>query len=127
VGGAEPELVERAAEWRPRGPLRKPWQYESTPVRLDWLEAEHPDFHARLLEAEERGSFAATSSSAPPVRLTDPFTFCAYAVDVGDRSLGSARRLVVDELFELAVALGERLVDGDRPELRRSLADRGGA
>jgi hypothetical protein len=33
----------------------------------------------------------------------------------------------VDELFELAVALGERLVDGDRSELRRSLADRGGA
>jgi hypothetical protein len=54
------ELVELAVEWCPRMPLGQPWawwMYESTPVRLDWLELAAPDFHQRLLEAETQTVF----------------------------------------------------------------------
>jgi hypothetical protein len=55
-----PELVELAAEWCQRMPLGQCWgwwNYESTPVRLNWLEEEHPAFHQRLLEAETQTVF----------------------------------------------------------------------
>jgi hypothetical protein len=65
-----PDLVERAAEWCPRMPMRQPWgwwMYESTPVRLGWLEQEHPDVHRRLLEAEERTTFRGDELARPSV------------------------------------------------------------
>jgi len=51
--------------------MRQPWgwwMYESTPVRLDWLEEEHPDFHRRLLEAEERTEFRGDELPRPSAR-----------------------------------------------------------
>jgi hypothetical protein len=58
---ARTELIERAVEWCPRMPARRPWAYwfyDAGDEELDWLAGEDPRMHERLEEARERISWA---------------------------------------------------------------------